>query len=186
MGWTHFGSTRGTPCSTAATVAPGHGPGSSCSSCRGHGLKIGQSGSPGTWSSLLCFIDGLEGLGVTPLGGVTAMAPSIPSNGRIEETPDRGAAVAIKARRAPGAFVHLLPQSNSRPPHKLPAPMARARRGVGHPRSSSAAAESGPSTRGRAVPRGRGIRGRGGRSTAAPLLGAWFIPALHRSSSSWI
>ena len=25
--WTHFGSIRGTPCSTAATVAPGHGPG---------------------------------------------------------------------------------------------------------------------------------------------------------------
>ena len=150
--WSQFGCIRGTPCSTVATVAPGHGPGGSCSSCRGHGLKIGQSGSPGTWSSLLCFINGLEGLGVTPLGGVTAMAPSIPSNGRNEETPDRGAAEAIKAGRAPCIFVHLLPQSNSRPPHKLPVPMARARRGVGRPRSSSAVAESGPYTQGRAVP----------------------------------
>ena len=37
--WTHFGSIRGTPCSTVAIVAPGHGPGGSCSSCRGYDLK---------------------------------------------------------------------------------------------------------------------------------------------------
>ena len=79
---------------------------------------------PGTWSSQLRFIDGLEGLGVTPLGGITARAPSIPANGRTEETLGRGTAAAIKARRTPGLFGHLLPWSNSRPPHKLPAPMA--------------------------------------------------------------
>ena len=127
---------------------------------------------PSTWSSQLRFTDGLEGLGVTPLGGITAGPPSIPTNGRTEETLGRGTAVAIKARHTPGLFGHLLPWSNSRPPHKLPVPMARAKRGVGRPRTSSAAAESGPSTRGRAVPRGRGIRGRGGRGgrgTAAPL-----------------
>ena len=127
---------------------------------------------PGTWSSQLRFIDGLEGLGVTPLGGITARAPSIPTNGGTEETRGRGTAAAIKARRTPSLFGHLLPWSNSRPSHKLPAPMARAKRGVGRPHSSSAAAESGPSTRGWAAPRGRGIRGRGGRGgrgTAAPL-----------------
>ena len=50
---THFGSIRGTPCSTAATVAPGHGPGGSCfSCCRGYGQRVGQSGYPAP--CLLC------------------------------------------------------------------------------------------------------------------------------------
>ena len=44
---THFGSISGTPCSTAATVAPGHGSGGSCfSCCRGYGQRVGQSGYP--------------------------------------------------------------------------------------------------------------------------------------------
>ena len=144
---------------------------------------------PGTWSSQLRFTDGLEGLAVTPLRGVTARAPSIPTNGRTEETLDRGTAVAIKARRTPGLSSHLLPWSNSRGPHKLQRQWRERGEELGALELLQLLRRVAPPPVVELFREVVGFAVAAAVEAAAPLLpflGAWFIPALRRSSSSGI